>query len=142
MRAYGLGAVHIRIWVGTTWCFLYFAMVPKHLQFYLQQAVQDCTKDLREHTVDPEKVRTHFYQRATLLVYSACQLTCFGTYMIVLFLLASNKSALGSLGHARPYTFGTFKTGPVEAVVVKRSAVYDLSQKVLVGENGALKKWR
>ncbi|GMH53336.1 hypothetical protein TrST_g1269 [Triparma strigata] len=142
MKHHGLSAIHVRIILGMTWSFLYFAMVPKHLQFYLQQAVQDCTKDLRLHTVDPEKVRTHFYQRSTLLVYSACQLTCFGVYMIVLVLLAANKSALGGLGHARPYTFGSFASGPFQPAVVSRSAAYDVGQKIFVGEKSFFKRLR
>ncbi|GMH79808.1 hypothetical protein TL16_g08281 [Triparma laevis f. inornata] len=142
MQTHNFGAIHLRIMLGSTWAFLYFAMVPKHLQFCLQQAVQDCTKDLRNHTVDPEKVRTHFYQRSTLLVYSACQLMCFGTYLVILVLLASSKSALGSLGHARPFVLGSFKNGPFEAPVVSRSTVYDFSQKLFVGKKGVARRWR
>ena len=141
MKVFNLSPVHFRFLLGFSWCVVYFAQIHKHLQFYLEQGVQDCTVELRKHTVDPERVRTHFYQRSTLLVYSASQLYCFGCYVVVLVLLAAMKSGIGSLGHARPFELGNFELGPYSPPVVKRNPVYDIFQVIFVGKRGAVKQW-
>jgi hypothetical protein len=105
---------------------MYFGQVRPHLQIFLEQAVQDCAKDMQPKIISESKVRMHFQSRASLLVYSASQMSCFGMFCLLIMLLAGMEGGMGTLGHAHGYSVGG-ETGANYA----RSAVYDNVQSIL-----------
>ena len=127
--------VVIRSILTLFWSFLYMLLVPRHLQFYMQQGFKDSVKELRAHHVNAEKVRMHFQKRVTLVVYSACQYCCFPLFVVTYLLYTGHKSGVGTLGHARPFTLGNFETGPELAPVVSRSTLYDAFQAAMKNSN-------
>lgn len=118
----------IRSCLALFWAFLYISMVPRHLQFYMQQGFKDSVKDLKNHSVNANKVRMHFQKRVTLVIYSACQYCSFPIFIILYLLFTGHKSGLGKLGHARPFNFGTWDSGSEFSPVVSRSTLYDAFQ--------------
>jgi hypothetical protein len=94
----------------------------------MQQGFRDSVQDLKQHTVNANKVRMHFQKRVTLVVYSACQYCSFPIFIVMYLLYTGHKSGVGKLGHARPFNFGTWEGGPEVPPVVSRSTVYDIFQ--------------
>jgi hypothetical protein len=95
--------------------------VRSQLQTFLEQAIQESAKDMKQYKVYSAKIRSHFQNRLSLLVYSASQISCFGIFVLLSLAIGLHKGGCGGLGPAPGLDLAAGADAPLS---VARSVLY------------------